>query len=420
MHQRGQQASQPASSRTTALEHGFGAVDGLTLGVEEEFMLVHPGTYELVPAYSDVAELATPEGIRVASEVTRSVVEAITPVCADVAEVERHLVRQRAVLAAAAHDSGCRLAGAGTHPCCWTELEQVTDEPRYRQLHHDFPWVARESVTYGMHVHVGMPSPDAAIGVMNGLRPLLPVLVALSTNSPFWKGAATGLRSVRMPLAGLYPRSGVAPRFGSWEEYTRTLHALHAADGQAPDPSKVWWLVRPAPTHGTIEVRVFDTQTDVDEAVALTAMVQAMCDRLLAGDARLAQVLGDAPDVVIEENIWAATRSGCDAGLIDVARSARVPVREALAELLDVLAEPMGRLGSQAHLATIERMALRNGADRQLEHTGAPADFQPLMRELVRRTATAPGVAVAAGATADTVTAGAASREPRAHSLARA
>lgn len=382
----GQDVDPDPDSARGAVPERYGSSAPLTLGVEEEFMLVHPGTYELVPAYGDVARGASGHDVHVTPEVTQSVVEAVSPVCCDVNHVEQSLRHHRDVLALAAERAGCRLAAAGTHPYCWTELERVSDGAHYRRLMTDFPWVAQESVTYGMHVHVGMPSTRAAIAVMNGLRPLLPVLLALGANSPFWKGRATGLASVRTPLAGLYPRSGVAPRFTSWAEYEQTLRALHVADGSTPDPARVWWMIRPAPHHGTIEVRAFDTQTDVAEAVALTALTQALCERLLHEDPRLATVLADGPDVVLEENLWAAARSGSHAEFVDVQRARRVPLREVVEDLLEVVAAPMAQLGSSHCLSIIETMAVRNGAARQLDRHSEEDDLQAVMRQLVRRT----------------------------------
>ena len=369
------------------LAHAYGTGTPLTLGIEEEFMLLHPTTFELVPAFGEVAKQLRARGGQVDAEMTQSVLEGVTPVCADIAEAEQQVLHLRRSFAEAAAAAGCCIAAAGTHPFCWTDLEQVTDGARYREIMDDFPWVAKESVTYGMHVHVGMPSAEDALRVMAGLKPILAHFVALAANSPFWKGEETGLRSVRLPLAGLYPRSGLPPRLDSWSEYEHMVWALRDDNDEQPDPTKIWWLIRPQPRFGTVEVRIFDTQTEPAEALALVALTQAACAHVLAGgDFGAVPGAAFAPDTVYEDNIWHALRGGMDATLANVTTGERAPAHASVDLLLAVLAPVMVELGSSHAVATLQRMARSNGASRQLSTYSDTGNFSAVLQDLVERT----------------------------------
>ncbi|MCW2926924.1 MAG: carboxylate-amine ligase [Thermoleophilia bacterium] len=384
-------ASAPRSRPRTALptggrsvlDHAFDTTDAFSLGGEEEFMLVCRENGELVPRATQV--LAEYEGAytgAVGSEVMASVVETATPICATPVELEASLGLHRQRLAESARAASCELVSAGTHPFT-TAQQQVTEGERYASIAREYPWVVQEAATYGLHVHVGIQGADRAIAICNAFRSYLPHLLALSANSPFLRGEATGLQSTRVLLAQLYPRSGVPPVFHDFEDYARTIRALqvsHAVD----DYTHTWWFCRPHPTFGTIEVRVCDAQTDVRRTAALAAMVQALAAWL--NDELDGPGIPPAHHTVCEENLWSAARYGCDGSFIDEVEGCAVSSRRAIFELLHTLRPYLEHFGSGRYIPTLQTMIDTNGAKLQLlEHADDP-DLPRLMRRLAART----------------------------------
>jgi carboxylate-amine ligase len=343
---------------------GFASTDAFSLGAEEEFMLVDPVTGELAPTACAVLE-ACPDGAgRLEHEVVQSVVESGTPVCSDPSQIEHHLRAQRARLVSGATRAGSALVAAGTHPCGLAS-QPLVEDTRYAALERDYPWVLQEAATYGLHVHVGIQGADRAIDVCNRLRAWLPHLLALSANSPFWKGEATGLASTRVLLAQLYPRSGMPPVFADYADYEQTIEALRRGSA-IRDFSYTWWFVRPHPRYGTLEVRVCDAQTDARSSAALAALVQALAASI--DDALDAGVAPDiVPDVICAENLWAAARSGCDGTLIDVETGFAISTRRAIRELLLRLRPWFEHFGSSAYLPRLHALLDMNGARQQLQ-----------------------------------------------------
>ena len=348
--------------------HGYGKSTAYSLGVEEEFQLLDPTTFELTPAVDAVLD-AVPEADRgaVKHELMQSVVETATTVCANVEEAVADLTRLRGIVLDAAERSGAVVASAGTTPIsCW-EGQQITDMPRYRDIVARLQWIARRELIFGLHVHVGVDSVDKCMYVFNAIRAELPLLLALSVNSPFWQGATTGLQSSRIKVFDAFPRSGMPPAFpGGWDELDSML-ARGRTSGLIPDHTYVWWDVRPHPEFGTIEIRICDAQSRLGDTAAIAALVQAMVawhgDQFDAGVA----APESPPQILIEENRWSAARYGLDGEMVDFTSDTLVPTRHLLAQLLDRTEGVARRLGSTQWFDQVAGMLHRTGASRQLD-----------------------------------------------------
>ncbi|MCW2961144.1 MAG: Enzymatic protein of unknown function [Thermoleophilia bacterium] len=327
-------------------------------------MLVNPESGDLVPRAEAVLKACGDEHPgSVDHEVVASVVESSTPVCSTAHELEASLAMHRMRLAEAAIKVECLLASAGTHPFASGD-QPVTDGDRYRQLALDYPWVLQEAATYGLHVHVGVPGTDRAIQVCNALHRYLPHMLALSVNSPLWRGRPTGLKSTRALLAGLYPRTGIPPVFGSFEEYERLIDLLKLGN-TVRDFTHTWWFIRPHPRYGTIELRICDAQTDVRRSAALAAMTQGLVawtsDQLDAGED-----LRD-PRPICEENLWSAAKDGCDAVFVDSTAGNAMRASAAINELLETLTPYLIEFKSIRYLPMLRTMITSSGAAQQLE-----------------------------------------------------
>jgi carboxylate-amine ligase len=344
-------------------EHRFGSGPALTVGVEEEYMLMDPGSLDLVQRIEGLlrTERGSDFAPLMATELFESLVEFHTPVCAGIPELERELHHLRAHALAVASAHGLALGSAGTHPFSLFERQRVTGRDRYRALVDELQYAARRELIFGLHVHVAVDDPDRAIRIVAALQPHLCELVALSASSPFWRGEPTGLRSCRHLIFSAFPRSGPTPGFRSYDEFASVVAALVDA-GCIEDYTRIWWDVRPHPRFGTVEVRVMDAVTDVGDAVALAAYVQALVARYAAGEAPPA-----AHPVLTAESKWRAARYGLDAVVPDTECGGAITVRERVERTLGALAPHARELGSDGALEGIRRI-LRdgNGADRQL------------------------------------------------------
>lgn len=277
-----------------------------TMGVEEEFLLVDPTSGEPMPHIETVMAATTG---RVTREFVQELVESSTPVCSSRATLLEEMVALRAGLARDAAHGGSVIAGVGAHAFTAPEDLTLTETARYREMSGMMPWTWREATTCGMHVHVGVANRDRAIEVCDRLRPYLPVLLALSVNSPLWRGVETGMRSVRTALRRLQPRTGMPPRHGSWAAFEQRMDSL--AQAGVPDGSWIWWGVRPHATFGTVEVRVFDTQSDVRNAYALAAMTSALVEHLLE-TAEEDDLFSVYDEELLAESWYNAMRDGTD------------------------------------------------------------------------------------------------------------
>ena len=344
------------------MEVNFGRSTHFSIGVEEEFQLLSPESYELVSRFDEVAEAAEDE--RVKPELLQSVLEVATSVGRNVPEAIEEARELRANLRDAAAERGTLIASAGTHPFSRYEHQDVTEAPRYVGLIENMQWVAERELIFGLHVHVGMRSGDEAIWVANALRTWLPELLALSANSPFWQGRDTGLASTRIKVFDPFPRSGLPPTFASFADF-EALVERGIKTKSFSDYTYIWWDLRPHPRLGTIEVRICDAQTRIDNVAALVALVQSLAATLAQGYERDGS-LPIQPITLIAENKWRATRYGLDADLIWLERDEERAAREALRQLVE-LAEPAARrLGCAPQLAGVEKiLQAGTGADEQ-------------------------------------------------------
>ena len=368
---------------------GFGKSTAYSLGVEEEFQLLDPETFELVPA---VEQLLAQDGLTSSTQVKRelmqSVVETSTVVCTDVGQAVEDLRALRATVIDAADHIGVVVASAGTTPISRWEAQAVTDQQRYRDIVARLQWVARRELIFGLHVHVGVDSADKCMHVFNEIREDLPLVLALSVNSPFWQGETTGLQSSRIKVFDAFPRSGMpAAMPGGWDEYAALLERGQAT-GLIPDHSYIWWDVRPHPEFGTIEVRICDAQSRLQDTAALTALIQSLVawhgDRFDEG----ASTRPDAPQLFLEENRWSAARYGLDGEMVDLSRDESVPTRHLVAQLLDRVEPVARRLGSIEWFDHIAGMLDSTGASRQLAAWhGGGRSLEATAAQLVRDTA---------------------------------
>ena len=326
-------------------------------------MLLHEESYELVSRFDEVAEEASHER-RIKAELLQSVIEVATHVAGSVGEAIEDARGLRATLRDAAAERGAVIAGAGTHPFSRWEHQDVTDSARYRALMEEMRWVAEREVIFGLHVHVGLASADEAIAVCNSLRTWLPELLAISTNSPFWQGRATGLASTRTKIFETFPRSGLPPSFGSFEEFELLVERA-VKSGSFPDYTYIWWDARPHPKLGTLEVRICDAQTRLESVAGIVALVQSLA-ATLAEDFELGAKPQVQPVTLVAENKWRAARDGLSGKLIDLERDEERPAREAVLALVERAEPPAIRLGCREELAEVERLVERgSGADEQ-------------------------------------------------------
>ncbi len=265
------------------------------------------------------------------------------------------------------------------------EDQRIVARSRYRDLISALRFVARQEIIFGLHVHVGIDDPEKAIHVANGMRVHLPVLLALSANSPFWRADATGLQSVRTPVFRAFPRVGIPPAYRGWEHYEREIEFM-VRSGVMEDYTYLWYDVRPHPRFGTVEIRVCDAQTRVEHTLGLAALIQAMVKEL-AEHHDAGTGLSDYPYQMLDENKWLAARHGLEGELVDLPSSDRVGTKELARRLLDRLREHAEDLGSAAELAGIEDLLARgNGAARQLVVYEANHDLNEVMAEIVDAT----------------------------------
>jgi glutamate---cysteine ligase / carboxylate-amine ligase len=344
------------------LEANFGRSAPFSIGVEEEFQLLSPESYELVSRFDEVAEAAGDE--RVKPELLQSVLEVATTVGRNVPEAVEETCELRARLRDAAAEEGTLIASAGTHPFSRYEHQEVTEAPRYVGLMERMQWVAERELIFGLHVHVGMRSGDEAIWVANALRTNLPELLALSANSPFWHGRDTGLASTRSKVFDPFPRSGLPPTFASFRDFEALVERAVKTNCFS-DYTYIWWDLRPHPRLGTIEIRVCDAQTRIESVAALVALVQSLAATLAERYEREG-TLPIQPITLVAENKWRAARYGLDADLIWLERDEERPAREALRHLVELAGPAARRLGCARELALVEHVLRRGtGADEQ-------------------------------------------------------
>jgi glutamate---cysteine ligase / carboxylate-amine ligase len=336
-----------------------------TVGIEEEVMLLDQLTWALASRIDSVLP-RLPHGRTTSftAETHGSALEIQTGVHGAIGSAVEELGALRRELDETLKPLSMRAASAGTHPfAVWQEIVISAGE-RYQFVYGSMRELARREPTFGLHVHVGVPDPEQAIHAANRLRTELPLLLALSVNSPFWQGRDTGLGSARTPLFQAFPRVGIPRAFHTYEEYVESVDVLIRC-GAVPEPTFLWWDVRPQPRFGTIEVRIMDAQTTLADTAGLAALVQSIV-RLEVEEGTATYDDGIPPEV-LNENRFLAARDGMDAELIAHDLDTRVPARELLSDLLVLCRPHAEELGCAAELDTVSRLAERTGARRQLD-----------------------------------------------------
>jgi carboxylate-amine ligase len=361
-------------------EHTF------TLGIEEEFAIVDPETRELRSHIQEILEygkVILKEQIK--PEMHQSVVELGTEICQSIVDARAHVIELRSRLAELAARSGLKIASVGTHPFSHWRDQLITQGERYHEIVKDMQQLARANLIFGLHVHVGIPDREVAIHVMNQARYFLPHIYALSVNSPFWVGQDTGLKGYRLKVFERFPRTGIPDAFESLSEYEDYCKLL-VKTGCVDNAKKIWWDIRLHPFFDTLELRVCDAQSRVDDTLAIAALIQAVI-------AKLHKLLRQNITFrvyrrrLLDENRWRASRYGIDGKLIDFGKEAEVETRSLLNELLEFVSTEVNELGTQNELAHIERiMREGTGADRQLAVWERTRDMKTVVDHIVAET----------------------------------
>jgi glutamate---cysteine ligase / carboxylate-amine ligase len=369
------------------LEHNFNGTP-FTVGIEEELMLLDRETLDLAPGIEQVLDSlpAEHEG-RVKPELFQSVLEIASSPCDTVAEATEQLRVLRGAVSAVAGEHGMEIGAAGTHPFARCDEQLITERERYRELIEELGFIAERELIFGTHVHVGIDSPDKAIYVADGIRRYLPLLLALSTNSPFWEGRQTGMQSARTPVFRAFPRMGVPPHYGSWEIFSRRVEQMMRS-GAIEDYTYLWWDVRPHPKLGTVETRIFDQATRLEDTAALAAMTQALARRL-AEIYAAGEPLFEVPGELVDDNKVRAALRGMEGDLLDLDAGSHVPAAELAARVLEELRPCAEELDCASELERVsEIVATGTGSRRQLALTAANGgDLVALVREIVAMTA---------------------------------
>ncbi len=367
-----------------AVDHSFTG-EPFTIGIEEELMILDAESLELSSAIETFLKAVPQCPGTIAPELMESVLEVATTPCANTAEAGAQLRQLRRQVSETGAEHGLAIGSAGTHPFAMWEDQRIVQKERYRHLVHELRFVARQELIFGTHVHVGMDDPEKAIHVANGMRVHVPLLLAVSANSPFWRADVTGMLSTRTPIFRAFPRVGIPPRYLDFEDYARRIDFM-VASKVVEDYTWLWYDVRPHPRLGTVEVRVMDAQTRVEHTVAIAALVQAMV-RELAHHYDAGKELSDYPYEMLDENKWLAARGGLDAELVDLPSSGRIPARALARRVLHRLRGHAEDLGSADELAGIEDL-LDNGTggERQVIVYEANHDLREVVAEIVEKT----------------------------------
>ncbi len=359
----------------------------LTLGIEEEYQIIDPKTRELRSYITEILEegrLVLREQLK--PELHQSIVEVGTKVCQTPAEIRSELVQLRRSIIELAEKNGLKIAAAGTHPFSSWLAQEITPLERYMGVKQDMQELAQQLLIFGTYVHIGIEDHEFLIDAMNVARYLLPHVLCLSTSSPFWMGRNTGLKSYRSIIFRNFPRSGIPRIFQSWADYTYLVDTL-VQTHTIPDGSKIWWDARPNWSYPTLEFRICDVCTRVDEAACIAAIFQAIIAKLwkLRRDNITFRIY---PSDLIEENKWRAVRYGLDGKLIDFGKQEELPARDLIREMIEwFIGDVIDELGSRKEVEYAYRI-LQEGtsADRQLATYQKTGDLNAVVDQLIRET----------------------------------
>lgn len=363
-----------------------------TLGLEEEYQIIDPRTRDLRPRVARVLPVAQGEvGLAAQNELFQSQIEIGTPVCRNLAEVRNQIIRLRRAIIEAARSDGSVIAASGTHPFAKAEDQLFTPKARYFGIAQDYQQIARMILIWGCHVHVGINDREAAIQIMNRARGWLPILLALSANSPFWMGDDTGYASFRTELWRLWPMAGTPQAFRNRAEYDEVVRSL-VETGAITDETKIYWDMRPADRFETLEFRATDIGLTIDDAVLVAGLVQGLARTCYAQYQREAQAGIEAMPVrseLIKVAEWRAARYGLEADLIDVHSAEAVPAPVLVERLLRWLRPQLEECGSWDEISALASQVLQrgNGARRQREVFARSGRLEDVVDFVVRETA---------------------------------
>jgi len=358
-----------------------------TIGIEEEYQTVDPVTRDLRShIHAEIIEkgkLLLQE--RVKAEMHQSVVEVGTSVCSNIKDAKDEVRKLRRDMINLAKENGLRLAAAATHPFADWRVQEIYPDERYHNIVEDMQLVARANLIFGLHVHIGVEDRETAIHMMNHARYFVPHILALSTNSPFWLGMNTGLKSYRCKVFDKFPRTNIPDYFPSYGEYENFIKLL-VKTGCIDNAKKIWWDIRPHPFFHTIEFRICDIPMRVDETIALAALIQATVAKLYKLYAAN-QGFRLYRRALIMENKWRAARYGLHGKLIDWGQQTQVPVKELILELLAFVDEVVDELGSREEIEFVHKiLEMGSGADRQLQVFEKTGDLKKVVDFIIEET----------------------------------
>lgn len=338
-----------------------------TLGIEEEYQIIHPETRELTSHKQEIVKIAQRElGDVAKAEMHEAVVEAVTDVCEDIHDAKRQLFSLRKSIGEIAQGLGLRIAAAGTHPFSAWQKQLITPNPRYDEIISELQDAARSNLIFGLHVHVGIPDREMALHLANSIRYFLPHIFALSTNSPFWEGRNTGFMSYRTKIFDKFPRTGIPGYFDSIAEYDNYINLLIKTNC-IDNAKKIWWDVRAHPFYPTIEIRICDIPLTAQETISIAALIQAIVAKL--HKLRAANLnFRNYKRALINENKWRASRYGIGGKMIDFGKNIQVDTKILIVQLLDFVDDVLDDLGSREEIAYIHTILEKGtGAERQLK-----------------------------------------------------
>ena len=359
----------------------------LTVGIEEEYQTIDPITRDLRSHIdSEIIEkgkMLLKEAVK--AEMHQSVVEVGTGVCRDIKDAAKEVKGLRSEIVNLAKQNNLRLAASGTHPFADWRKQDIYPDQRYYTIVQDLKMVARANLIFGLHVHIGVEDRETQIQLMNASRYFLPHILALSTNSPFWQGMDTGLKSYRGKVFDKFPRTNIPDYFPSWGEYESFVNLL-VKTNCIDNAKKIWWDIRPHPNFPTLEFRICDVPMRADETIAIAALIQATIAKLyklLAAN----QSFRLYRRALIMENKWRASRYGLDGKIIDFGKQIEVPVRDLIYEYLEFVDDVVDELGSRQEINYIHRILEHGtGADRQLRIFQETGDLTKVVDYIIYET----------------------------------
>jgi len=360
--------------------------DQFTLGIEEEFQIVDPHTRELRSHVAEILEEGTMLlGEQVKPEMIQSMIEVKTGIYRNIQEARANITNLRTVISSLARKNGLVIVAASTHPISRWQDQKIFDDERYELLVQELQTVARSLLIFGLHVHVGVADRERSVHIMNAARYFLPHVLALTTSSPFWMGHNTGLKSYRSEVFKQFPRTDIPDHFDSHASFLRYVELL-VKTKCIDNGKKIWWDIRPHPFFPTLEFRVCDIPTRVDDTIAIAALFQAIVAKL---NTLIERNLGFRlyRRMLIQENKWRAVRWGLDGKMIDFGKQKEVPVRDLILELLEFVDDVLDPLGSRKEVEHIHTILQRGtSADEQLEIYQKNSDLNAVVDKLIDRT----------------------------------